>query len=285
MTIPSPDVVCSSDDDVAALLAAEDGARHLHPLEDVLVADGRPDDVAAGRLDDGLQTAVRQDRHDEAAAGQLAALEPVEGEDPEDLVAVDDAARPRRPRSAGRRRRRGRTRRRRRPRRRLGERPRARSPRSRTLMFMPSGSAWMTSSVAPVAAEDLRPDRRARAVRAVEDDAQAARVDRRGEAEPVREVVVEAGRWRRPSTGRARVRRPGSSSVRQISCSSSSSIASSSLRPSASSTLSPLSSAGLCDAETMIPAANGPVRRGTRAPGSGTTPTGGHRRRGSSRRP
>jgi hypothetical protein len=34
-----------------------------------------------------------------------------------------------------------------------------------------------------------------------------------------------------------------------------------------------LSSAGLCEAETMIPAANGPVRRGTRGPGVGTHPT------------
>ena len=36
-------------------------------------------------------------------------------------------------------------------------------------------------------------------------------------------------------------------------------MASSSLSPSASRTLRPLSSAGLCEAETMIPAANGPV--------------------------
>ena len=79
------------DDDVAALLAAEGRAGHLHPLEDVLVADRGPDDLATGGLDRGLQAAVRQDGHDQAAARQLAAGQPVEGQDPEDLVAVDDA--------------------------------------------------------------------------------------------------------------------------------------------------------------------------------------------------
>ncbi len=78
------------DDHVTALLAAEDGARNLHPLEDVLVADGGPDDLAAGRLDRHLETAVRQDRHDEAAPGELAPGQPVEGEQADQLVAVDD---------------------------------------------------------------------------------------------------------------------------------------------------------------------------------------------------
>ena len=55
------------DDDVAALLAAQAGARDLHALEDVLVADRRPDDLAAGRLDDRLEPAVRQHRDDERA--------------------------------------------------------------------------------------------------------------------------------------------------------------------------------------------------------------------------
>ena len=50
---------------------------------------------------------------------------------------------------------------------------------------------------------------------------------------------------------------PGSSSARQIIASSSSSMSSSSLSPLMSRTFSPLSSAGLCDAETMIPAASG----------------------------
>ena len=80
-------------DDVPGLLAAEHRPRDLHPLEDVLVADRRADDLAAGGLDRALQPAVRQDRHDEAA-GQCVSLEPLEGEDAEDLVAVDDATRP-----------------------------------------------------------------------------------------------------------------------------------------------------------------------------------------------
>ena len=77
-------------DDVAALLAAEDGSRHLHPLEDVLVTDGGPDDLAAGPLDDRLEAPVREDRHDQPAARQRVARQPVEGKDPEHLIAVDD---------------------------------------------------------------------------------------------------------------------------------------------------------------------------------------------------
>ena len=55
-----------------------------------------------------------------------------------------------------------------------------------------------------------------------------------------------------------------------MSCSSSSSIASSSFRPGRSSTLRPLSSAGLCDAETMIPAAKSPVPARNASAGVGT---------------
>ena len=77
---------------MAALLAAEDGARDLHPLEDVLVTDGCPDDLAAGRLDHALETAVREDRDDQPAARQVVAAQAVEGQDPEHLVAIDDAS-------------------------------------------------------------------------------------------------------------------------------------------------------------------------------------------------
>ena len=78
------------DDHVAALLAAQRSPADLHPLEDVLVADRGPDDLPAGRLHDRLEPAVREHRYDEAAVGQDAPLEPVQGEDAEDLVAVDD---------------------------------------------------------------------------------------------------------------------------------------------------------------------------------------------------
>ena len=116
------------DDHVAALLAAEAGARDLHPLEDVLVADRRPDHLAAGRLDGRLEAAVREDRDDEGALGQHAALEPVEGEDARGPGRRRRSGPPRRPRSAGRRRRRGRTRR---PRRARGPPRRATPARSR----------------------------------------------------------------------------------------------------------------------------------------------------------
>jgi hypothetical protein len=77
------------DDDVAALLAAEAGADDLHPLEDVLVADGRPDDLAAGASTTACSPPFeRTDTTRPPPAG--AAAEPVEGEDAQDLVAVDD---------------------------------------------------------------------------------------------------------------------------------------------------------------------------------------------------
>ena len=98
VTIPSPDVVCSRTMTWPLFSPPSDGARDLHPLEDVLVADRGPDDLPAGRLDDRLEPAVREDRHDEAAVRQHAPREPVEGEDAEHLVAVDDVARSRRPR-------------------------------------------------------------------------------------------------------------------------------------------------------------------------------------------
>ena len=58
-----------------------------------------------------------------------------------------------------------------------------------------------------------------------------------------------------------------------MSASSSSSMSSSSLSPRWSRTLSPLSSAGLCDAETMIPAAKSPWPARNARAGVGTTPT------------
>ena len=57
-----------------------------------------------------------------------------------------------------------------------------------------------------------------------------------------------------------------------MSCSRASSAGSSSLRPRLSSTLRPLSSAGLCEAETMIPAANAPLPARKARAGVGRTP-------------
>ena len=190
--MPSPDGRVLEDDDVAALLAAEAGARHLHPLEDVLVADGRPDDLAAGRLDRGLEPAVREHGHDEAAVGEFAAGEPVQREDPEDLVAVDDPARSHRRRSAGRRRHRGRS---------PTSAPRVRTTSASeagsvapqpTLMLSPSGSSWITSTVAPVARRISGPHAAEPApLAAVEHHVARRRVDGRASAVRWREVAVE----------------------------------------------------------------------------------------------
>ena len=81
-----------ADDHVAALLAAQSRARHEHAVEDVLVADGSPNDLAAGGLDRALQPAVREHGHDEPALRQHATLQPVQGEDAQHLVAIHDAA-------------------------------------------------------------------------------------------------------------------------------------------------------------------------------------------------
>ena len=77
---------------MAALLAAEAGPRHLHPLEDVLVADGRPHELPADAGEGRLEAAVREDGDDEDPAREGVAAQPVEGAQPEELVAVDDAA-------------------------------------------------------------------------------------------------------------------------------------------------------------------------------------------------
>ena len=62
-------------------------------------------------------------------------------------------------------------------------------------MLIPSGSLWITSTVAPGRREDLRPDDAAGPVRAVEDDPQARRpsIDA-GEPEAVLAIALEQRR-------------------------------------------------------------------------------------------
>ena len=133
VTMPSPDVVCSRIDDVAALLAAQAGARDLHPLEDVLVADGRPDTWPPAASTACCEPAVREHATttSAAAAGRRGASRS-SARMPEEPVAVDDLAALVDRHAAGRRRRRARSRRRRRARRRpRRQRGRVRSRRSR----------------------------------------------------------------------------------------------------------------------------------------------------------
>ena len=174
---------------MAALLAAEDRARDLHPLEDVLVPPGCPDDLAAGGLDHRPQAAVRQDRDDQPAAVQGPPGEPVEGEQADELVPVDDPAAGvdgdtairiavegeadvRTSRGDG-----GRQRRRRR-------RPAAEVDvhAVRVVVDDLHGRARR--------GQDLRRDDPARAVRAVEDDPEVGR-DRPGQAQPVLAIAVQ----------------------------------------------------------------------------------------------
>ena len=118
-----------ADDHVAALLAAEAGARDQHRGEDVLVADRRPDD--AGRPPPRPRAWSPPFESTDTTRlpwSRAPRAEPLEREDAEDLVAVHEVARPRPPRRTGRRRRRARTRC---PRRRLGPRRPARPAPSR----------------------------------------------------------------------------------------------------------------------------------------------------------
>ncbi len=108
-------------------------------------------------------------------------------------------------------------------------------------MLIPSGSAWMTSTSAPVAARISGPDAdspsrwRSRARSA----GPRAGISR---ARPiaVRAVVVEQLAGRRPPGRSGRCATPPSSSVRQISCSSSSSIGVVELEPGAVEDLEPV---------------------------------------------
>ncbi len=81
-----------ADDDVAALLAAEAGAREEHRVEDVAVAHVVSHHAATGRLDDRGQAAVGEDADDDGLLGKRAAVEPIEGDDAQQLVAIDDRA-------------------------------------------------------------------------------------------------------------------------------------------------------------------------------------------------
>ena len=265
------------DDDVAALLAAEDRAR-------------RP---ACPRGCTCRPTGVRRTWPPAAStASWRPPLESTETTSPPPGSAPRRAGRARgcrgpgrrprsvprhRPRSGGRRRRRGRS-----PTsapRCDDAPPRARPgrwPRDRTLMFTPSGSAWIDLHRRAGRGQDPRADAGSR-TRWRSRARSGGRRRRSRAASPSRCATIGVHERRAAvDPGRASaLATPASSSARQISCSSSSSTASSSLRPSRSRTLSPLSSAGLCEAETMIPAGERPVARQERQ----------RRRRDDARRP
>ena len=225
----------------------------LHALEDVLVADGRPDDAAARGGQGGFEPAVGEHGHDEDALGERASLEPIERAQAEQLVAVDDLAPAVHRRRGGRRRRRARSRGRRR-----GARP---PPRARPGAVAPHADVDVDAvglvvddlHRRPRRGQDLRRGDASAAVGAVEHDPEVA-ARPAGEVQAVLAVAVEeAGARRRPDRSRRcaarRARRPARSAAP-----AGPPRASSSLRPAPSSTLRPLSSAGLWDAETMIAA-------------------------------
>ena len=132
-------------------------------------------------LDDRLEAAIRQDRDDEAATRQRVARQPVESQDPEHLVAIDDlAGRIDRDEPVGIAVEReadvrsGRDDR-------LGERRRGRGARAHVDV---DAVGLGMDDVEPGAGrgEDLRSDHRSRPVRRVEHEMEPARVDRPGEA-------------------------------------------------------------------------------------------------------
>ena len=181
VTMPSPDVGVLEHDDVAGLLAAEHRARHLHALEDVLVADRRATTSPPAASTARCEPAVRQ--HDTTrppgsaprasrssaripSTWSPSTISPVAVDRDEPVgVAVERETDVRaalattsRASEAG-----------------------AVAPQS-TLMLTPSGSTWIAVDRAPVAARISAADRAAGSVRAVEHDAQARR--RRSSREP-----------------------------------------------------------------------------------------------------
>ena len=146
-------------------------------------------------------------------------------------------------------------------------------PRHSTLMFTPSGSLWMTSTLRAGRGEDLRADDAARAVRAVEDDPEPVASIVRREPEAVRPVALEQAAAVDGSGRARRCRRRPSSSVRQMSCSSSSSIVVVELEAALVEDLEPVVVGRVVGGRDHDPGREVAAgRRGTRAPGSGTTP-------------
>ena len=92
VTIPSPDVVCSSTMTWPLFSPPRPAPDTCIPSRMYLSPTGVRTTLPAGRLDRLLEPAVREHRHHEPAAGERAAAEAVEGEDAEDLVAVDHPA-------------------------------------------------------------------------------------------------------------------------------------------------------------------------------------------------
>ena len=243
-----------ADDDVAALLAAQPGAGDEHRIEDVAVPDGRAQDLSAGGLDGPRQAAVGEDADDDRLLGQRAARQTVEGDDAQQLVAVHDPAALVDGHAA------------------VGVAVEAEARRRRRCSATMAARA--AGAVAPQPQVDVRAVRRvevglhggaaggqdggrqarSRAVGAVDVDTQVG-ADGARQAQAVLQVALQlAGARRRCGRG-PRWWGWSSSSARMTSVASSSSMASSSLRPRPSRTLRPLSSAGLCEAETMMPAA------------------------------
>ena len=197
VTIPSPEVACSRTITWPLFSppspAPETSIAARMCLSPTGVRTSRPPAASTACL----EPAVREHRDDEAAVVERPAREPLEREDPEHLVAVDEAARARPPRRTGPRRRRARSRRPRRARRPPpSATPGAVAPQSR-LMLSPSGASWITVTRAPVA-------RRISGADAVRGAVRACRARRGGpaastaarEARPVGDVAREQRRPR-----------------------------------------------------------------------------------------
>ena len=145
--------------------------------------------LAAGRLDHRLETTVREDRDDDPTR-QRPATQPIEREDAEDLVSVDDlAGRIHRDQSVG-----------------IAVEREADPGASDDHCLGQRGGVHGTRSdidvdavrlgvddldLRPARSQDLRPERRAGAVGGVEDEMRVGRAHARCERQPMTEVVVD----------------------------------------------------------------------------------------------
>jgi hypothetical protein len=187
---PVPRRCVLANDDVTALLAAQAGAGDEHGGQDVLVADRRPHDAAAGRLDRVLEAPVGENRDDQAPLGEIPASQPLQRQDPEHLIAVDEAALgvhgnaaisvtvecepdvgPAGPDERGERRRVGRP--------------------AVAVDVVAVGSVMEDGDPGPGRGEDRRSDAVGRAVGDVDDDVETRRVSRAGQLSPVIHVPPE----------------------------------------------------------------------------------------------
>ena len=90
--MPSPALVCSRMMTWPLFSPPRRGVHDEHPVEDVLVADRRPRESPAGALDARSRPPLERTLTTTMPSRQRAARQPIEGDDADQLIAVDHLA-------------------------------------------------------------------------------------------------------------------------------------------------------------------------------------------------